>query len=54
MIMNLKILITLYFISFAYSASISGFIRDADTGEPLSYANIIILNRVKMNEPNNK
>jgi len=43
-IMNLKILITLYFISFAHSASISGFIRDADTGEPLSYANIIILN----------
>ena len=42
--MNLKILIILFSISFVYSASISGFIRDADTGEPLSYANIIILN----------
>ena len=42
--MNFKILIILFLISCVYSASISGFIRDADTGEPLSYANIIILN----------
>ena len=41
--MNFKILIILFLISCVYSASISGFIRDADTGEPLSYANIIIL-----------
>ena len=46
--MKLKLTIILFiFLSYSHAYTVSGFIKDADSGEPLSYTNIILLNQNK-------
>ena len=46
--MKLKLSTILFiYLSFLYSYTISGFIKDGSNGEPLSYTNIILLDQNK-------